>query len=87
MLDHYLHSRKIKTMEELKELLVEDRTKQLMSEEVRTYKLQQETGDWLRPKDAVRLAEKYGDRKFGHRLPNEKPPVGDKKRMGSRKTR
>lgn len=53
MLDYYFRSRKIKMMKELKELLVADRTKQLMSEEVRTSVLQ-EMGDRLRPKDAVR---------------------------------
>lgn len=53
VLDYYFRSRKIKMMKELKELLVADRTKQLMSEEVRTSVLQ-EMGDRLRPKDAVR---------------------------------
>lgn len=52
MLDYYFRSRKIK-MKELKELLAADRTKQLMSEEVRT-SVSQEMGDRLRPKDAVR---------------------------------
>lgn len=41
-------------MKELTELLVADRTKQLMSEEVRTSALQQEMKASLRPKDAVR---------------------------------
>ncbi|KAH9367203.1 hypothetical protein HPB48_022966 [Haemaphysalis longicornis] len=85
-LDYYLRSRKIKTIDELKELLVADRAKTLMSEQVRTYVLQQETGDWLRPKDAARLAEKYEDSKLGHHLPNQNPEVGEKKGVRSRKT-
>ncbi|KAH6947988.1 hypothetical protein HPB50_022304 [Hyalomma asiaticum] len=67
LLDYYLRSRKIKTVEELRALLISDRIKQLMGEDMRTYILQHETAKWLRPQALAKLAQKYDERTGGIR--------------------
>ncbi|KAH6945489.1 hypothetical protein HPB50_008756 [Hyalomma asiaticum] len=46
LLDYYLRSREIKTVQQRRALLISDRVKQLMGEDMRTYILQQETTEY-----------------------------------------
>ncbi|KAL1478544.1 hypothetical protein MTO96_016229 [Rhipicephalus appendiculatus] len=77
LLDYYLRSREITGVQELRSLLISDRVKQLMREDMRTYVLQHETTEWLRPHDLAKLAQKYDEstsnRKTG------KPATGSSK--------
>lgn len=61
LLDYYLRSREISSVQELRALLISDRVKQLMREDMRTYVLQHETAEWLRPHDLAKLAQKYDE--------------------------
>ncbi|KAH8033299.1 hypothetical protein HPB51_009410 [Rhipicephalus microplus] len=67
LLDYYLCSREIKTLQELRALLISDRVKQLMNEEMRTYIRQNETAEWLRPQPLAKLAQKYDESKESRR--------------------
>ncbi|KAG0431320.1 hypothetical protein HPB47_021878 [Ixodes persulcatus] len=64
---YYLNSREIQTLDQLKHLIVSDRLKQLMPDEVRTYVLQNETKGWLRPKEVVELAENFDESRRGRK--------------------
>lgn len=59
LFEYYVTSRRVSTLDELKELMVSDRLKRAMSEELRGYVLQNETQGWLRPRDVARLAENF----------------------------
>ncbi|KAH7972469.1 hypothetical protein HPB52_012463 [Rhipicephalus sanguineus] len=61
LLDYYLRSREVSNVQELRALLISDRVKQLMREDMRTYVLQHETAEWLRPHDLAKLAQKYDE--------------------------
>lgn len=47
--DHYLESREVETLGELKELIVADRLKQALPDEIRSYVILNETGGCLKP--------------------------------------
>ncbi|XP_029846939.3 uncharacterized protein LOC115329487 [Ixodes scapularis] len=64
---YYLNSREIQTLDQLKHLMVSDRLKQVMPDEVRTYVLQNETNGWLRPKEVVELAENFDESRRGRK--------------------
>ncbi|XP_049267439.1 uncharacterized protein LOC119376782 [Rhipicephalus sanguineus] len=61
LLDYYLRSREVSNVQELRALIISDRVKQLMREDMRTYVLQHETAEWLRPHELVKLAQKYDE--------------------------
>ncbi|KAK8756166.1 hypothetical protein V5799_029603 [Amblyomma americanum] len=66
-LGYYLQSRKVKTLEYVRALMVADRAKQIMPDKMREYILQQETDKWLKPKELAQLAEQYEDSRRGRR--------------------
>lgn len=59
LVGYYLNSRKIKTLEDLKQLWTSDKLKESMSEPLHTYVLQGENKQWLRPRDLVIAAENF----------------------------
>ncbi|XP_040074259.1 uncharacterized protein LOC115320635 [Ixodes scapularis] len=67
MFGYYLESREVETVDELRKLIISDRMKHLMAEDARMYVLQNETKDWLRPKELAQLAERFGESKRGTR--------------------
>ncbi|KAG0431070.1 hypothetical protein HPB47_022130 [Ixodes persulcatus] len=79
---YYLNSREIQTLDQLKHLMVSDRLKQVMPDEVRTYVLQNETSGWLRPKEVVQLAENFDESRRGRKRRTAHPFEGE---TGSRR--
>lgn len=72
LLDYYLRSRNVDSLDELRALLIADRAKQLMDDELRSYVLQQETRDWLKPREVASLAQKFEDSRPRHRAANQR---------------
>ncbi|KAH9360941.1 hypothetical protein HPB48_007022 [Haemaphysalis longicornis] len=70
LLDYYLRSRDVRSLDELRLLLIADRAKQLM-DELRSYVLQHTMKDWLKPKEVVSLAQKFEDSRPRHRAANQ----------------
>ncbi|KAG0415121.1 hypothetical protein HPB47_007712 [Ixodes persulcatus] len=62
MFGYYLESREAETVDELRKLIISDRLKHLMVEDARMYVLQNETKDWLRPKELAQLAERFSEK-------------------------
>lgn len=60
MFRYNMNSANIKTRLDLREL-TSDRLKHALTDEVRTYVLQNETGKWLEPKEVALLAEMFDD--------------------------
>lgn len=85
LLDYYLRSRNVRSLEELRSLLVADRVKQLMNDELRSFILQHETKDWLKPKEVASLAEKFEDSRPKHRLVNQRSGDSNGAREGSQR--
>lgn len=65
--DHYLESRQIKTLDDLKELVVSDRLKRVLPEDVRSYVILNETGEWLKPMQIAQLASNFEDSNAGRK--------------------
>ncbi|XP_040066957.1 uncharacterized protein LOC120840462 [Ixodes scapularis] len=59
MYGYYMESRKVETLDDLRQLTISDRLKHAMPDDVRAYVLQNETKEWLRPKEVAGLAEKF----------------------------
>ncbi|KAM7313018.1 uncharacterized protein ISCGN_002939 [Ixodes scapularis] len=59
MFGHYTESREVETLDDLRQLIISDRLKHVMPDDVRAYVLQNETKEWLRPKEVAELAEKF----------------------------
>lgn len=56
---YYVNSRKVESLDDLKQLTISDRLKQVMPDDVRGYVIQNEVKEWLKPKDIAQLAENY----------------------------
>ncbi|KAG0410627.1 hypothetical protein HPB47_012256 [Ixodes persulcatus] len=69
-------TREIQTLDRLKHLMVSDKLKQVMPDEVRTYVLQNETSGWLRPKKVVQLPENFHESRRG-RKPHGREKASD----------
>lgn len=63
LFDHYVVSRKIKTLEELRSLMIADRLKAVMPEETRSYLMLTEADTWLKPCKLAELAENFDESK------------------------
>ncbi|KAL1477056.1 hypothetical protein MTO96_036061 [Rhipicephalus appendiculatus] len=59
MFTYYLRSREVQSFENLQELLIADRLKQLMPSDLRSLVTQQEVKGWLKPKDIAELAANF----------------------------
>ncbi|KAM7283842.1 uncharacterized protein ISCGN_000947 [Ixodes scapularis] len=59
MFGYYMEGREVETVDDLRQLIISDRLKHVMPDDVRAYVLQNETKEWLRPKEVVELAEKF----------------------------
>ncbi|XP_042148358.1 uncharacterized protein LOC121837057 [Ixodes scapularis] len=79
MFGYYMESRKVETLDDLRQLIISDRLKHVMSDDVRAYVLQNETKEWLRPKEVAELAEKFEesqhDRNWEPQREAEEPQV------------
>ncbi|XP_042144451.1 uncharacterized protein LOC121834757 [Ixodes scapularis] len=79
MFGYYMESRKAETLDDLRQLIISDRLKHVMSDDVRAYVLQNETKEWLRPKEVAELAEKFEeshhDRNWEPQRAAEEPQV------------
>lgn len=59
LFSYYINSRGISTLDDMKDLIIADRLKQVMSDDLRTYILQNEIKNWLRPTELAELAENF----------------------------
>ncbi|KAH7981576.1 hypothetical protein HPB49_025595 [Dermacentor silvarum] len=59
LFSYYLKSRDVTTLQDIKDLVIADRFKQILSEEVRTYVMQNEVKAWLVTSEIAELAETY----------------------------
>ncbi|KAH6945341.1 hypothetical protein HPB50_007905 [Hyalomma asiaticum] len=59
MFTYYLRSREVQSFESLQELLIADRLKQLMPNDLLSLVTQQEVKGWLKPKDIAELAANF----------------------------
>ncbi|KAG0413086.1 hypothetical protein HPB47_009767 [Ixodes persulcatus] len=72
MFGHYMESRKVETLDDLRQLIISDRLKHVMPDDARAYVLQNETKEWLRPKEVAELAEKFEESTLGQNWKPEK---------------
>ncbi|KAH6920171.1 hypothetical protein HPB50_028841 [Hyalomma asiaticum] len=70
MFTYYLRSREVQSFESLQELLIADRLKQLMPNDLRSLVTQQEVKGWLKPKDIAELAANFEESLDGSRQSN-----------------
>ncbi|KAH6934234.1 hypothetical protein HPB50_021977 [Hyalomma asiaticum] len=70
MFTYYLRSREVQSFESLQELLIADRLKQLMPNDLRSLVTQQEVKGWLKPKDIAELAANFEEGLDGSRQSN-----------------
>ncbi|XP_064475345.1 uncharacterized protein LOC135389211 [Ornithodoros turicata] len=72
LLDHYTDSRKVKSLDDLRDLILADRLLYLMPEETRSYVALAEMREWHRPDKVVELAENFEEIK---RVSRQRKPV------------
>ncbi|KAG0439206.1 hypothetical protein HPB47_016721, partial [Ixodes persulcatus] len=65
MFGYYMESRKVDTLDDLRQLIISDWLKHVMPDDVRAYVLPNETKEWLRPKEVAELAEKFEESTHG----------------------
>ncbi|XP_070390966.1 uncharacterized protein [Dermacentor albipictus] len=84
LFSYYLKSRDVTTLKDLKDLVIADRFKQILSEEVRTYVMQNEVTHWLVASEIAELAETYEEsRRVGWtRERSDKPLCEGDRRVG-----
>ncbi|KAG0425886.1 hypothetical protein HPB47_026953, partial [Ixodes persulcatus] len=70
---NYLETREFETVDQMRRLTISDQMKHLMAEDARMYVPQNETKDWLRPKELAQLAERFEESKRESREWPEKP--------------
>ncbi|KAH6926776.1 hypothetical protein HPB50_022161 [Hyalomma asiaticum] len=70
MFTYYLRSREVQSFESLQELLIADRLKQLMPNDLRSLVTQQEVKGLLKPKDIAELAANFEESLDGSRQSN-----------------
>ncbi|KAH6920970.1 hypothetical protein HPB50_028043 [Hyalomma asiaticum] len=70
MFTYYLRSREVRSFESLQELLIADRLKQLMPNDLRSLVTQQEVKGWLKPEDIAELAANFEESLDGSRQSN-----------------
>lgn len=63
-LECYLSSSDVKTFQNLRELMISGRLKQVMPSDTCSYVIQNETGDWVRSKAIGKLTEKFAESKL-----------------------
>lgn len=81
LLDAYLDSRKVKSFEELKDLLISDRIKVMATAEAARHVVLTECGDWMKPKELSRCLEHFDETKricLKTEHAPEKPKVAEK---------
>ncbi|KAM7305316.1 hypothetical protein ISCGN_015213 [Ixodes scapularis] len=81
LLDAYLDSRKVKSFEKLKDLLISDRIKVMATAEVARHVVLTECGDWMKPKELSRCLEHFDETKricLKTEHAPEKPKVAEK---------
>lgn len=79
---YYMKARKIETLEQLRELIIADRLKQIMADDLRTYVVQNETGGWLRPRELARLTDNFEESQRGKRNSGKASPCNDERKPG-----
>ncbi|XP_070391224.1 uncharacterized protein [Dermacentor albipictus] len=84
LFSYYLKSRDVTTLKDLKDLVIADRFKQILSEDVRTYVMQNEVTHWLVASEIAELAETYEEsRRVGWtRERSDKPLCEGDRRVG-----
>ncbi|KAM7303487.1 uncharacterized protein ISCGN_013443 [Ixodes scapularis] len=60
-LDYYVRSRKVENFDDLKELLIADRVKEILSEDAQAFVTLREGDDWLRPAGIAKWAQVYDE--------------------------
>ncbi|XP_064470511.1 uncharacterized protein LOC135384989 [Ornithodoros turicata] len=65
LFDHYTASRNVKTLDDLRDLILVDRLTYVMSDETRSYVTLADTGKWHRPDKVVEMAENFEETKRG----------------------
>ncbi|XP_064483024.1 uncharacterized protein LOC135395866 [Ornithodoros turicata] len=79
LFDHYVTSRKVKSQQDLRDLVIADRLKAVMPEDTRSYLMLTEADTWFKPSKLAELAENFDDSKKGAKHQKNQNLPWDKK--------